>query len=94
MISFKASNKMTDRPVVAAFPFGSSIAPFQGTGLSGIALINERATKAPAAAAAVVAPASAYAPVTTANGAGFRNEQLQHQTMWAFRGLEPWRDPA
>ncbi|MGW1073285.1 hypothetical protein [Streptomyces sp. NPDC002537] len=98
MISFKTSNKMTDRQVAATRLLGlsSALAPaFQGTGLStaGFARINERPTKASAVTAAAMAQAQAYGIEATANGAGFRSEQ-QHQTMWAFRGLEPWRDPA
>ncbi|MFI6942226.1 hypothetical protein ACIBI4_23380 [Streptomyces sp. NPDC050418] len=50
---------------------------------------NERPTKA--LEAAVVAQAQAYA--FAAAGAGFR-KQTTTQHMWAFRGLEPWSDPA
>ncbi|MCC3767433.1 hypothetical protein [Streptomyces sp. UNOC14_S4] len=98
MISFKSSNKMTDRPVVALLPLGKSFsfAPaFQGTGLPGAAFapVNERPTKASAVAALAQAPA--YAMEATTNGAGSLNARhQQHLTMWAFRGLEPWRDPA
>ncbi|MGK5732460.1 hypothetical protein [Streptomyces sp. URMC 124] len=110
MISFKTSNKMTDRPVIAARPLGFSFVSLRGTGLSmsgaGFApingsalinetsLINERATKASAVKAAAAAQAQAYALAATTNGAGSVSTQHQHQTMWAFRGLEPWRDPA
>jgi hypothetical protein len=97
MISFKTSNKMTDRQVVATRPLGMSVsfAPvFQGTGLSsaGFAPVIERPTTASAVAATAQAPA--YAFEATTNGAGSLNAQYQHLTMWAFRGLEPWRDPA
>nr|WP_222109408.1 hypothetical protein [Streptomyces cupreus] len=94
---------MTDRSVVASLcMLGASN---QGTGLSGIRAVrpaaslslaglpirerNERPTKA--LEAAVVAKAQAYA--FTATGAGFR-KQTQHHLMWAFRGPEPWSDPA
>ncbi|MCB5169328.1 hypothetical protein LG634_31525 [Streptomyces bambusae] len=51
---------------------------------------NERPTQAPVA---VLAQAHAYA--FEAAGAGFPKQQTtQHHTMWAFRGLEPWSDPA
>ncbi|MBC2904908.1 hypothetical protein [Streptomyces cupreus] len=108
MISINASStistvKMTDRSVVASLcMLGASN---QGTGLSGIRAVrpaaslslaglpirerNERPTKA--LEAAVVAKAQAYA--FTATGAGFR-KQTQHHLMWAFRGPEPWSDPA
>ncbi|WP_058046144.1 hypothetical protein [Streptomyces roseifaciens] len=115
MISFKTSNKMTDRPVIAARPLGFSFDSLRGTGLSGAgfalingsaligesslinetSLINERPTKASAVKAAASAQAQAYALAATTNGAGsVSTQQHQHHTMWAFRGLEPWRDPA
>jgi len=96
--------KMTDRSVVASLcMLGASDL---GTGLSGIRAgrpasavslaglpvreRNERPTKA--LEAAVVAQAQAYA--FTATGAGFRKQTTQHHQMWAFRGPEPWSDPA
>ncbi|MBT2489311.1 hypothetical protein J7E96_12395 [Streptomyces sp. ISL-96] len=94
------STKMTDRSVVAPCPLGSSL---RGTGLPGISAVrpaslaglvlarNERPTKAPEAAVAA-AQASAYA--FAAAGAGSKKQTTQHHTMWAFRGLEPWSDPA
>ena len=73
------------------------------SGLRG--LVSERPTKAPAAAAA---QAHAYAfAFAAANGAEAGPEWVdafatphatavtqQHHMMRAFRGLEPWRDPA
>jgi hypothetical protein len=99
-----SSVKMTDRSVVASLcMLGASN---QGTGLSGIRAVrpassvapaglpvrerNERPTKA--LEAAVAAQAKAYA--FTATGAGFRKQTTQHHLMWAFRGPEPWSDPA
>lgn len=108
MISINSSSistvKMTDRSVVASLcMLGASN---QGTGLSGIRAVrpassvslaglpvrerNERPTKA--LEAAVTAKAQAYA--FTATGAGFRKQTTQHHQMWAFRGPEPWSDPA
>lgn len=108
MISINSSSistvKMTDRSVVASLcMLGASD---QGTGLSGIRAVrpasslslaglpvrerNERPTKA--LEAAVAAKAQAYA--FTATGAGFRKQTTQHHLMWAFRGPEPWSDPA
>ncbi|MFF4831948.1 hypothetical protein [Streptomyces sp. NPDC001315] len=107
MISIKSSStstvKMTDRSVVSACMLGVS---YLGTGLSGISAArpasslslaglpirerNERPTKA--LEAAVAAQAKAYA--FTATGAGFREQTTQHHLMWAFRGPEPWSDPA
>ncbi|MFI7409108.1 hypothetical protein ACIBU0_10620 [Streptomyces sp. NPDC049627] len=108
MISINTSSistvKMTDRSVVASLcMLGASN---QGTGLSGIRAArpassvapaglpvrerNERPTKA--LEAAVAAQAQAYA--FTATGAGFRKQTTQHHLMWAFRGPEPWSDPA
>ncbi|WP_079085377.1 hypothetical protein [Streptomyces dysideae] len=107
MISIKTSSistvKMTDRSVVASLciPAVSN----QGTGLSGICAArpassvslaglpvrerNERPTKA---LEAVAAQAQSYA--FTAAGAGNRRQTTQHHLMWAFRGPEPWSDPA
>ncbi|MET8679177.1 hypothetical protein ABZW18_16790 [Streptomyces sp. NPDC004647] len=71
----------------------------------GSVAISGRPTQAPAAVAMAAAQASAYA--LAANGAdlqqkwtdggfaGFTTSAAeQHHTMRAFRGLEPWRDPA
>ncbi|MER7052385.1 MULTISPECIES: hypothetical protein [unclassified Streptomyces] len=96
--------KMTDRSAVSLCMLGASN---PGTGLSGIRAArpaaasvapaglpfrecNERPTKA--LEAAVEAQAKAYA--FTATGAGFRKQTTQHHLMWAFRGPEPWSDPA
>ncbi|MFD8297981.1 hypothetical protein ACFV13_17350 [Streptomyces bauhiniae] len=96
-----SSVKLTDRPAVSLCMLG---APSQGTGLSGIRAArpassllsadlpvrerNERPTKALAAVEAQAQGAYAFA----AAGAGFR--KTQHHQMWAFRGPEPWSDPA
>jgi hypothetical protein len=95
--------KLTDRSTVSLCMLGASV---PGTGLSGISAVrpassvapaglpvrerNERPTKA--LEAAVVAEAQAYA--FAAAGAGFRKQTTQHHLMWAFRGPEPWSDPA
>jgi len=101
--SFINTVKMTDlSAVVSTCPLGVSN---PGTGLSGIPAVrpasslsladlpvrerNERPTKA---LEAVVAQAQAYA--FTAVGAGSRKQTTQHHLMWAFRGPEPWSDPA
>ncbi|MFG2885542.1 hypothetical protein ACGFYV_25180 [Streptomyces sp. NPDC048297] len=99
--SFSSAAKMTDRPTVSLCMLGASN---KGTGLSGIRAVrpasplslaglpverNERPTKAPEA---VAAQAHAYA--FAAAGAGFRKQTTQHHQMWAFRGPEPWSDPA
>jgi hypothetical protein len=67
----------------------------------GMTAVNERPTQAPAA---VAAQASACAHA--AKGAGLRQKwtdggsasgtssAAEYHTMRAFRGLEPWRDPA
>ena len=107
MISINTSSistaKMTDRSVVSTCSLGASL---PGTGLSGIRAVrpapsvslaglpvrerNERPTKALEAAVAAQAQAYAFA----AAGAGSRKQTQQHHTMWAFRGPEPWSDPA
>ena len=100
-ISSISTAKMTDRSVVSPCLLGVSNL---GTGLSGIPAVrpassvslavlpvrerNERPTKA---LEAVEAQAHAYA---FAAGAGFRKQTTQHHQMWAFRGPEPWSDPA
>ncbi|MFD1830039.1 hypothetical protein ACFSJS_10210 [Streptomyces desertarenae] len=96
--------ELVGREVVASCLLGSRLS---GTGVSGAAAarlgslpvpsirerISERPTQAPAAA--VVAQADAYVFTgTAANGADNGQKRAQHHTMWAFRGLEPWRDPA
>ncbi|MFG2604526.1 hypothetical protein ACGFT2_13365 [Streptomyces sp. NPDC048514] len=94
--------KLTDRSAVSTCMLGASN---KGTGLSGIRAVrpassaslaglpvrerNERPTKA---LEAVAAQAHAYA--FAAAGAGFRKQTTQHHLMWAFRGPEPWSDPA
>ncbi|KND27907.1 MULTISPECIES: hypothetical protein [Streptomyces] len=101
--SFISTVKMTDRSAVSLCMLGVSNL---GTGLSAISggrpatsvslaglpvrERNERPTKA--LEAAVEAQAQAYA--FAAAGAGFRKQTTQHHLMWAFRGPEPWSDPA
>lgn len=101
--SFISTAKMTDRSVVASCLLGFSNL---GTGASGIPAArpesflsladlpvresNERPTKAPEAVATAQAQAYAFA----AAGAGSRKQTTHHHMMWAFRGLEPWSDPA
>ena len=108
MISIDTSSsntvKMTDPSVVVSM---SSLGLSNlGTGLSGIPAVrpassvslaglpirerNERPIQA--LEAAVVAGAHAYA--FAAAGAGSLKQTKHHHTMWAFRGPEPWSDPA
>ncbi|MFR9799701.1 hypothetical protein ACL02U_27970 [Streptomyces sp. MS06] len=100
--SFISMDKMTDRSVVSVCMLGASNA---GTGLCGIPAVrpassaalaglpvrerDERPTKA---LEAVEAKAQAYA--FAAAGAGGRKQATQHHLMWAFRGPDPWSDPA
>ncbi|MFJ9112650.1 hypothetical protein [Streptomyces sp. NPDC102283] len=109
MISIIETQKMTDLSVVSACSLGltrSSVASLRATGLSGISAVrplslvslpvtrerNERPIEAPAAAVAKAAQAQAYA--FAAAGAGAEKQTQQHHMMWAFRGPEPWSDPA
>ncbi|MBT2895982.1 MULTISPECIES: hypothetical protein [unclassified Streptomyces] len=109
MISIIETQKMTDLSVVSACSLGltrSSVASLRATGLSGISAArplslvslpvtrerNERPIEAPAAAVAKAAQAQAYA--FAAAGAGAEKQTQHHHTMWAFRGPEPWSDPA
>ncbi|CAL9428115.1 hypothetical protein [Streptomyces sp. enrichment culture] len=104
MISITSNSvvKMTDRPAVSLCMLGASN---QGTRVSGIDAARPASLLAPAGFAvrernmrptealeAVVAQAEAYA--FAAAGAGFRKQTTQHHLMWAFRGPEPWSDPA
>ncbi|WP_432054136.1 hypothetical protein [Streptomyces sp. bgisy022] len=104
MISINSSSvvKLTDRPAVSLCMLGASN---QGTGVSGLAAARPASSVAPSGLAvrerdvrptealeAVVAQAEAYA--FAAAGAGFRKQTTQHHLMWAFRGPEPWSDPA
>ncbi|UZI28864.1 hypothetical protein [Streptomyces sp. VB1] len=109
MISIIETQKMTDLSVVSACSLGltrSSVASLRATGLSGVSAVrplslvslpvtrerNERPIEAPAAAVAKAAQAQAYA--FAAAGAGADKQTQHHHTMWAFRGPEPWSDPA
>ncbi|GGY77721.1 hypothetical protein CP967_11080 [Streptomyces nitrosporeus] len=109
MISIINTIKMTDLSVVSTCSLDvarSSEISLRGTGVSGISAVsplplaslpvrerNERPTQAPAAA---VAKAQAQAYAFAAAGAGAAKKQMtqHHHTMWAFRGPEPWSDPA
>ncbi|MEU6605474.1 hypothetical protein ABZ922_10475 [Streptomyces shenzhenensis] len=94
--------KLRDRSTVSLCMLGASN---PGTGLSGIRAVRpassvslaglpvrERDERPIEALEAVVAQARAYA--FAAAGAGFRKQTTQHHLMWAFRGPEPWSDPA
>ncbi|MFI5636349.1 hypothetical protein ACIA8H_02905 [Streptomyces goshikiensis] len=56
---------------------------------------NERPIQAPVAVVAEAQAHGAYG-FAAAAGAGSLKKQTttQHHLMWAFRGLEPWSDPA
>jgi hypothetical protein len=91
VIDFKDTTTMTDRSVVSACLLGSRS---EATGLSRVLPGVDRR---PATALGVTAPAQvpAYAPAFVFAEAGEGGSQnKQHNPMWAFRGLEPWRDPA
>ncbi|MFE9841351.1 hypothetical protein [Streptomyces goshikiensis] len=108
--SFMTFTKMTDRPVAASCLLGSSalLPSLRGTGLSAISADsraflaalsaserNERPIQAPVAVVAEAQAHGAYG-FAAAAGAGSLKKQTttQHHLMWAFRGLEPWSDPA
>ncbi|MFE5244479.1 MULTISPECIES: hypothetical protein [unclassified Streptomyces] len=107
MISIINTIKMTDPSVVSTCSLGltrSSALSLRGIGASGVSAVsplslaslpvrerNERPTEAPEAAVVKV-QAKAYA--FAAAGAGAKQQTTQHHTMWAFRGPEPWSDPA
>ncbi|BCL27852.1 hypothetical protein ACFFS2_31410 [Streptomyces aurantiacus] len=104
MISINSSSastaKMTDLSVASTCLLGFSNV---GTGLSGIAAmrpassvslaalpVRERNERPMKALEAVEAQAKAYAFAATGAEAG----KQSHHTMWAFRGPDPWSDPA
>jgi hypothetical protein len=87
---FITFTKVTEHPVTASCLLGS---PLSGAGLPGVVFGNERPIKASEVAAAA-AEARVYACASAATGAIAAGKQTQHRLMWAFRGLEPWRDPA
>lgn len=101
-INTSAIAELTDCSTVSLCIPGAS----QSTGLSGLRAVRSASSVAPAGfavrerderptkalEAAVVAEAQAYA--FTATGAGCRKRTTQHHLMWAFRGPEPWSDPA
>lgn len=104
MISINASSnvKLTDRSAVSLCMLGATN---QGTSVSGLGaarlassiapaglVVRERDERPTEALEAVVAQAQAYAFAAT--GAGFRKQTTQRHLMWAFRGPEPWSDPA
>jgi hypothetical protein len=103
-------SKATDRSVIAACPLGISMHGTRMASarllVSPANERNERPMQASAVAAAA-AQVSAYAFAAATNGAGagtaegaagangFANGQQKTQHgKWAFRGLEPWSDPA
>ncbi|MGY3338676.1 hypothetical protein ACVW0K_004775 [Streptomyces filamentosus] len=105
-----STTKMTDRSAVSTCSLGLSAFALLGTGLpvAGLPVIglpvaglsgrgtvvverNERPTKA-RVAEETKAGFTAYG--FAAAGAGKQQTMTQHHTMWAFRGLEPWSDPA
>ena len=108
MISWMTTVAMTDRSAVATCPLGISFhaTGLSAPALPVLAIRerNERPTQAPAVAATAQAR-TAYAFAAAANGAGAGTakggnaangqQKKQHgSTKWAFRGLEPWSDPA
>lgn len=106
MTSFMTFTKMTDRSVDASCLLGS--VSLLGTGVSAISAGApalsatlpvseriERPTGAPVAVLAAEAQAHGAYGFAAAAGAGNQTKQTkQYHLMWAFRGLEPWSDPA
>ncbi|MER7112330.1 hypothetical protein [Streptomyces sp. NPDC000229] len=97
--------KMTDRAVVSACSLGLSGSALLGTGMPGFAAVRpatllaalpvrERSERPTKALEAGVAAGKAQAYAFAATGAETKTQTQQHHTMWAFRGLEPWSDPA
>ncbi|MFE7315225.1 hypothetical protein ACFU7T_19405 [Streptomyces sp. NPDC057555] len=109
MISFIETNKMTDLSVVAPCalgvsllgtglsgfgrPSGTEVARVESLAVLTAGERTVRPTEAPAAAVATAA-ANAIVLATAANGAESRKQYPSQHDMWAYRGLESWRDPA
>lgn len=101
--SFFGTAKATDHAVASLRLLDASD---RGTGLSGVLgmrpgsslpfagfATRERIERPTTALAAVAVQAQAYA--LTATGAVTRMQTTQqHSLMWAFRGPQPWSDPA
>ncbi|MGW6540022.1 hypothetical protein ACWGBV_31935 [Streptomyces sp. NPDC055051] len=91
--------KMTDRSVASACSLGLSAFAFLGSGLPATGLSGrgtaaiERDERPTEARVAEEGKAGITAYGFAAAGAG-KQQTTQHHTMWAFRGLEPWSDPA
>ncbi|MFF8830215.1 hypothetical protein [Streptomyces sp. NPDC015131] len=104
--SFVSTAKMTDRAVVSACTLGLSGSSLLSSGMPGFAAVRpatllaapavrERAERPTEALEAGVAAGKAIAyGFAAATGAETKTQKQQHHTMWAFRGLEPWSDPA
>ncbi|MFF8956742.1 hypothetical protein [Streptomyces sp. NPDC014894] len=104
--SFSNPIRVADRSIVASACSLGFSASFNGTGVSGfpaeMSLLplgglpvrtgNERPTEALEAGAAA-AEARTYA-FAAASAGHLKQTQQQHHSKWAFRGLEPWSDPA
>ncbi|EFG09127.1 hypothetical protein [Streptomyces clavuligerus] len=106
-ISFNASSIVADRSIVAsACSLGFSLSfDFDATRVSGVATevslrplgglpVLERVERPTEALEAGVAKAQVKTYAFAATGAGTAKKQTQHHMTWAFRGLEPWSDPA
>ncbi|WP_431781131.1 hypothetical protein [Streptomyces chumphonensis] len=81
----------TAHSVVATCSLGAGV---PATGLSGVRTRAERPAGASAVLAAAQAKACAFAAAAADAGACQKQQYSKHHTMWAFRGPEPWRDPA
>ncbi|MCT2591882.1 hypothetical protein LHJ74_18590 [Streptomyces sp. N2-109] len=96
MIDLINTTKLTGHSVIASCLPSVRL---HSAGVSGVVLVggnerlggDERPIKAPAAA---VAQAQSYVSAFAANGAGEGSQKTQQHSMWAFRGHDPWRDPA
>ncbi|QIQ06828.1 hypothetical protein HA039_11075 [Streptomyces liangshanensis] len=101
--------KMTDRLVASVCSLDVARIELNGTGLPGASFVpsagfaglpvllaahDERPIQAlEAGAAAVEAQAYAYAAASAETGRQ-TSKTTEHHKMWAFRGPEPWSDPA
>ena len=110
MISFMTFTKMTDRSVDASCLLGSvsllgtGLSAISADRPALLATLpvrerNERPTQAPVAVLAAEAAGAWRLWLRRRSRCRIRTERdsrqkQQHHLMWAFRGLEPWSDPA
>ena len=91
MSDFMTDQKVSAHSVVHLCDFGSRL---HGTGLLGNALFRDVPGGSGRPTALAAAPVGAPASACALAGEGAQAYAKRRQSMRAFRGLKPWRDPA